>query len=215
MAPKHKKGVGGVIGKKREHFDRSPGGNSIVCHCFACFVAMVQKQSGEMGKEIAHEVTAKNIAQALLEKMLADDYSNVTTENYPEPGQTYYTDRNLGITATITVNIEGDGWVSAAEDFNLTDYNVNREENKWVGSTVFIIEGKGAGQRAYITGNNSTTLSITTDLSRETTSGWEAVPDNTSHYLINRGKTVTISITWTYRGEQRTYTLIGLVPYYG
>lgn len=172
------------------------------------------QQSGKLGKVVAQEITAKNIAQGLLEKMLSDNYENVTTTNYPEPGETYYIDQVLGIPANISITIKGDGMVSYATDSTLTDETASWEENEWAGSTVLIIEGTGRGQRALITSNTTNTLSITTNLSGSGATPWNTTPDNTSHYLINGGKTVKITVSWEYQGKNYSRQIIGLVPYY-
>lgn len=172
------------------------------------------QQSGKMGKLMAQEVTAKNIAQGLLEKMLADRYENVTTANYPESGVTYYIDQIIGIVANVTITIEGDGMVSSAAAQTLTDDTASWETNEWTGSNVFIIDGTGRGQRAFIKSNTNQTLEITLDMSGMTDIPWDIIPDTTSHYLINGGKTVTITVDWQYQGQSYAKRLIGLVPFY-
>ncbi|MCX7766551.1 MAG: type II secretion system GspH family protein, partial [Candidatus Sumerlaeia bacterium] len=116
------------------------------------------QQSAKLGKITAQEITAKNIAQGLLEKMLADNYENVTTANYPEPGETYFIDRVMGIIGNVNITIKGDGWVSSATNYTITDETASWIENEWAGSTVLIIEGSGRGQRALIKSNTNNTL---------------------------------------------------------
>lgn len=173
------------------------------------------QQSGKLGKEIAHEVTAKNIAQGILEKMLVDFYSNVTTDNYPDSEITYYIDDILDIGATVEITITGDGYSdNSSGSSSLADPNAAWETDQWIGSTVLIVGGNGQGQRAYITGNTSTVLNITTDLSGATSQSWDTNPDASSHYVINGGKTIDITVRWNYMGKPYQRTLKGLVPFY-
>ncbi len=173
------------------------------------------QQSGRMGKEVAHEVTAKNIAQGILETMLADNYSNITLDNYPDPGVDYYIDNVNGILAAVTVEIEGYGMASNSSTANsLVDESALWDADRWKGSTVSIVAGTGRGERAFILGNDSNSLTITTNLSGSSSQGWSVTPDHTSQYVINGGKTVTIKVSWQYRGKDYERKIAGLVPFY-
>ena len=82
------------------------------------------------------------------------------------------------------------------------------EPNRWVGSYVTIISGRGSGQIMRITANTADTLTLTGDLTGQSSAGWDREPDSTSRFAINNARTVDIEIEWgdgqRHRRIQRT-----------
>ena len=68
--------------------------------------------------------------------------------------------------------------------------------NEWAGHYVTIAAGRGSGQIMRITGNTANALTVTRDLSGVGSTAWAVIPDNTSLYYIDDGKTFELAITW-------------------
>ncbi len=183
--------------------------------------------------------TAKNIAQGILEDMMADNFWSVGGPNEidstgvagayvtiptPAPGATppyanptpVWIDQALGIATRVTYKFSGFGVAESGSTTTLVDnYRVNAagtqisgtapnwQPGEWVGSQIYIVAGTGSGQFSTITANTANTLTFSPALL--------IACDSTSVYMINGGKTVTITTEWSYLGNNYIQTLEGMV----
>lgn len=170
--------------------------------------------SGKIARNTTLRVVARNIARGIAEEIRADNYDNVTTANYCDiPSSSpdaYYIDEEMNIKCDVTIDIKGLGQVSGAAWDTLRDSAASWQPNEWQGNVVFITNGQGRGQRALITSNTPDTLNVTLDLSGNSSENWTILPNTTSEYAINGGKTVVITVTYQYRDRsyQETLTLL-------
>lgn len=114
-------------------------------------------------------------------------------------------DRSLAY--RVWFEVTGFGEVSSASSSSLTaalpagqQWNVN----EWQNNYLTITQGRGRGQIMRIVSNTANTLSLTADLTGANTSqGFRIVPDDTSRFVINNGKTVRIAISWGDESDHR------------
>jgi hypothetical protein len=75
-----------------------------------------------------------------------------------------------------SVGLEDSGTATGGSSNTITDAVKSWAANVWVGASIAIVEGKGAGQLATIVSNTATVISIT--------GAWATVPDSTSIFFI-------------------------------
>lgn len=125
-------------------------------------------------------------------------------------------DPNDPDSTTYNISFEFSGWgvVQSATDTTVTVTIPSNHRawtaNQWVDNYVSVIPPVGRAQIARIVGNNSNTLTITTDLSGLVNDQeWERLPAAGDIVRINDGKTVTITVRWgdgqDHRTIQRTF----------
>lgn len=160
---------------------------------------------------------AKNIAQGYFEEMAIDTFAEVDSSNYPDisaPSPPYdmddasvvWLDRALQVPCSIDFQFKGFGTVQSGTSTYLNDSSAAWTTNEWVGDTLFLVDGTGAGQSALIESNTATRLNI---------DGTFAVsPSSNTRYMINNGKTVLITTTWAYCGRSYSQTVESLVANY-
>lgn len=157
----------------------------------------------------SNAVAAKNIAQGYFEQMAIDTFADVNATNYPDIDRNdlndpaVWLDEAVGIRCSVDFDFKGFGVASSGGSSSLTDSTANWDVNEWAGDTVYIADGAGAGQFVRIASNSDTTLNFESNLFFSTGAG--------SIYLINNGKTVEITTTWSYRGQEYTQTIESLV----
>lgn len=78
--------------------------------------------------------------------------------------------------------------------------------NEWTGSYVTITKGFGNGQVMRVRSNTGDTLTLTRDLTGATNTNWEIIPNNTSEYNINNGRTVRLFVSWGDGSGDKTIT---------
>lgn len=116
--------------------------------------------------------------------------------------QTHTIDDGVSRPFTYTVSFRHVGWgdVSNAGSTTLRRNFADGEEqwitDEWAGQYVVITRGRGEGQIMRVLSNTSNTLNVTQDISGATSIPWTIVPDNTSRFFINNGKTVHMTVTW-------------------
>ncbi|MBN1478301.1 hypothetical protein JXA47_16210 [Candidatus Sumerlaeota bacterium] len=162
----------------------------------------------------SYRLAARNVVQGVLEQMYAVHYEDVTEANFPSiplsnPGAEILDSVN-DLRCDLSVEIEDERQATSANSNNIHCSTANWETNRWAGDTVFITGGRGFGQRARITSNNATTLQISL-LGFPGQTEWITVPNATSTFLINGGKTVRIFASFTFRGQIYTEMVEGLV----
>lgn len=178
-------------------------------------------------------IAAKNIAQGFFEQMAADEFSNVTPPadgvvfepNFPDPNNPndrvasvgyadipttattpIWLDRALGIPCAIDFEFKGFGIATGGGSNSLTDTRQSWESDEWAGDTLYLVAGTGAGQFATIDSNSGNTLNVSGTFS--------VSPDSSTRYMINNGKTIEITTTWSYQGEDFTQTVESLIINY-
>lgn len=175
----------------------------------------------------SNRLAAKNVAQGFIEILNADDFCNVN----PPPGGIYdpcvvprppgvpngyadiavtdpnpvWLDEGIGIPCAIEFEFDGYGFLTSSSTVNsVTDSAADWEDDEWAGDTLFIVDGTGAGGFSTITGNDNDTLDLSGD-------PLLIAPDATSKYMINHGKTVTITTTWNYVGNDYSQSIETLI----
>lgn len=190
-------------------------GFSLVEVVVACFILSIIALSVIGGLQYAshtarlntNAMVAKNIAQGYLERMMIDDFDRVDAAHYPDIDENsqppVYIDQKLNIRCKVSFAFSGFGTLTNASVNNLTDNNIHWPPDAWNGDTVFLVSGDGAGQSAQINNNTVNTLHLVGTLAYK--------PSNGTGYLINNGKTVEVTTTWTYRGREYRQTLESLI----
>ncbi len=178
-------------------------------------------------------IAAKNIAQGYFERMAGDEFSNVTPPadgtvfepNIPDPTNPnervasdgyadiplddpnpIWLDRAMGIPCAVSFEFKGFGNATGGGATSLTDTNASWEIDEWVGDTLYLVDGTGAGQFGQIASNTATQMTLATAFSVD--------PDATTKYMVNNGKTVEVTTTWFYQGEPFTQTIESLIINY-
>lgn len=163
--------------------------------------------TGKITRRNSNAVSAKNIAQGYFEQMEIDTFANVGPANYPDIAETdtppVWLDQALGIPCAVTFRFTGFGTPSSASLGSITDNGADWIPNEWAGDTVYIVDGPGAGQFVEISSNTASSLTLDDNLI--------TAPTTSSRYMINNGKTVQITTTWTYQGVPYTQTIQSLV----
>lgn len=162
---------------------------------------------------ISYRLAARSVVQGVLERMFAFPYDDVTQANYDlwlasEPDVRVLDSLN-GLLCDLTIEIVGEMQVTAASSTSLTVAGAGWEPNTWVGDTVFIVGGRGQGQRARIVSNTVDTLN--TQLIGYGQPQWISTPDATSRILINGGKTIRVTAAFDFRGQMIEESVEGLV----
>ncbi len=167
--------------------------------------------ASRLSRIVCNQIAAKNIAQSYFEKMAIDDFEDVTAANYPSvtlaSSPPLYLDSVRNTRCAVDIVITGYGRAESGTASSLTDTDASWETNEWTGNTVLLIGGRGRGQRAQITGNNNNTLTLNATLN--------PVPDATTWYAINGGKTVRITTRWSYLGKEYRARIESLVINWG
>jgi Tfp pilus assembly protein PilV len=162
---------------------------------------------------VSYRTAARNAVQGVLEEMLADDYADVTPANYPSvPASDLRApvlDTVNGLAASLGVRIEDERVVTSASSSTLTSSGANWDPDRWAGNTVFLVAGRGRGQRAQILSNTSNTMTISLIGYPQTT--WVTQPDTSTHFRINGGKMVSISASFEFQSQIYTESVDGLV----
>lgn len=150
---------------------------------------------------------AKNIAQGYFERMAVDNFTSVTKQYYPDvnydSNPPVYLDQGLGITCKVTIDIKGFGTVTQASANSITDANAKWNWNEWKNDTLYITAGRDLGEFVQIDSNTSQTLILQKKFFR--------IPDTTTEYMINNGKTVMIITEWKYIDKTYTQSVESLV----
>jgi hypothetical protein len=162
----------------------------------------------------SYRMAARNVVQGVLEQMYAHPYDEVTQTNFPsiplsDPNAEILDSIN-DLRCDLTVEIEGERQATSANSNNIHCTTANWETDRWAGDTVFITGGRGFGQRARIVSNNATTLQISL-LGFPGQTEWITTPNATSTFLINGGKTVRVSASFTFRDRVYSEMVEGLV----
>lgn len=150
----------------------------------------------------SNALAAKSIAQSYIEKMAVDSFTSVSAQNYPdisETDDTVWLDQGLGIRCGVSFRFKGFGRIDDGCSANqviarLEPWHASWKENEWAGDTLYLVEGKGMGQFATIQSNTADQLTLSKNLL--------IIPDSTTRYMINSGKTVEITTTWHYRNRK-------------
>ncbi|NUP89273.1 MAG: hypothetical protein HUU25_05565 [Candidatus Sumerlaeia bacterium] len=162
---------------------------------------------------VSYRLAARNVAQGVYERMIADLYTNVTPANYPSVASSEASapvlDSLNNLRAGLTIEIQGDQQVTSATASSITVTGANWEPNRWAGNVVCLTAGRGFGQRALITGNTPDTLNVSLLGMGQPT--FVITPDATTQFAINGGKMVRITASFQDRGRTYTETLTGLV----
>ncbi|MBN1900471.1 hypothetical protein JW926_04000, partial [Candidatus Sumerlaeota bacterium] len=169
---------------------------------------------------IPYEIMAENFASRIIERMqlrcrlgsidkyelLGDSSADpedsflqtFTFESDPDNPET-------SVTFNVDVTFRGFGMVSSATDTTLTAQFPQGfhkwEDNAWEGNPVMIKNGRGNGQMAYILSNTDDTLTITRNLDGSPGDGWLSLPNPTSYFEINGGKTAKVVVSWTFKDK--------------
>ena len=128
--------------------------------------------------------------------------ANAFSRQFLQP-QTVYgnpSEPSAGETYTVSFQFAGWGGVASATANTLTATFPPGlspwKTNEWIGHYVTITEGLGRTQIMRIKSNTANTLSLTADLTGATTKNWTLIPDTSSKFYIDDGKTVRISVVW-------------------
>ena len=79
------------------------------------------------------------------------------------------------------------------------------EANEWEHNYLTITKGKGKGQIMRIKSNGTNSMNLTADLTGDEDVEFKIIPDSSSHFVINNGKTVRLTVTW---GEGESHETI-------
>lgn len=155
-----------------------------------------------------HAITAKNIAQSFLERMLVDDYENIGPAGYPDidfgADPSVWLDHAPAIPCKIEFEFKGFGRLLENSSVNnLTDANALWERDEWAGDLVYLLEGPGAGQFVKVRGNTANTLHLDSRL--------KVKPGKGTKYMISHGKTVKVTATWKYLGQEHSQSVESLI----
>jgi prepilin-type N-terminal cleavage/methylation domain-containing protein len=154
----------------------------------------------------SNAIAAKNIAQGFFEQMAIDDFENVGPTNYPaieyDSVPPLGLDRAGDIRCKVDCDFSGFGTIENASANNITDAKALWEKDQWGGDTLCIVSGPGMGQMATITSNTPNTIHHT---------NLAIAPKKGAKYLINNGKTVQITTTWEYMGQEYSQTIRSLI----
>lgn len=157
-----------------------------------------------------YAISAKNIAQGFFERMQIDDFDNVCAEKYPnieyDSDPPVWLDQGLGIKCQVHFRFTGFGALTDASAQNLTEANVGWEQDEWNGNTVFLTSGQGAGQYGVIDFSTPNTLHLAEPL--------DVAPKKGTTYMINNGKTVQITVSYSFRGKTHSQTVSSLIINY-
>lgn len=162
-------------------------------------------RSGYRQKE---RLFAIQLAQAAIEELRGTQFDAVTDLLGMDPtdpddpiSNPVYTvassdEEDVAKTFTVTLSFRGYGQVAAAGASSLTA-SFDRGQDafrpgEFVNHQVMITAGNGEGQVRQITANTTDQLSL--DRS------WDVTPNATSFFMIDGGKTVTATVTWTQTG---------------
>ena len=167
-------------------------------------------QSSQSTRLNTNAVAAKNVAQGFFERMAIDDFADVG----PPPGGNYvnkdygdpdpvWLDRALGIKCKVEFVFKGYGTLESASATTLTDDEAVWASNEWAGDTVYLVDGHGVGQYAQIDANSATSLNLASAL--------VMVPDSSTKYMVNNGKTIEITTTWRYMAREYRKTIESLI----
>jgi hypothetical protein len=167
--------------------------------------------ASRLSRITSNQMAAKNIAQSYFERMAIDDYEDVTPQNYPSvtaaTSPPLYLDGVRGTRCYVDIVVTGYGEAEAGSANALTDNEANWRPNEWVGDTLFLVGGRGRGQKARIVGNTANTVTVDGALN--------PVPIAGTQYEINGGKTVRITTRWKYLEKNYTATIESLVINWG
>jgi len=203
----------------RSATDRSTGGFSLLEIMITlpilaiCSLALVSVTvfASRLSRIVCNQVAAKNIAQSYFERMAIDDFSHVTSANYPSVTLTssppLYLDHVRKSKCTVDILITGYGTANSGSANSLVDNTANWTPNEWVGNMLLLTHGTGRGQRARIIGNTVNTLTVDTALNPP--------PASDTQYAINGGKTVRITTRWSYLGKEYRARIESLVIDWG
>ena len=163
-----------------------------------------------MARINSNAIGAKNVAQGFFEQMAVDDFEDINATNYPDiplaAEPPVWLDQAMGIRCAADFTFKGTGIAEGGTSTSIQDNDADWVAGEWVGDTIYLVDGKGAGQYGQITGNTRTTLTFSPGLTFS--------PDATTVYMINNGKTVEVTTRWSYRGKPYTATIESLVCNY-
>lgn len=159
----------------------------------------------------SNSVAAKNIAQGVFERMYIDEFAEINPTNYPDIAvndpNPVFIDEALDIRAVVSLEFRGVGIAEGGTASSLRDDDADWEAGEWVGNNLFIVNGTSVGASRPITANTNNTLTLGG-------ASLSLAPDDTTQYMINNGKTVNVTVSWAYRGENYEQTIQSLIPNY-
>ncbi|OPZ08477.1 MAG: hypothetical protein BWZ08_01145 [candidate division BRC1 bacterium ADurb.BinA292] len=177
-------------------------------------------QASRSSRINSNAVAAKNIAQGYFEMLAIEDFERVGNTEHPDyivpadynneyedkeltDADPVWLDQALGIRCAVDFEFRGFGIAENGSSSMLVDNDANWEPDEWKGHTLFIVSGVGEGQFVEIAGNGQTTLDLASSLAFPPAAG--------DRYMINNGKTVRITTTWTYMGRQYQQSIESLI----
>ena len=175
-------------------------------------------QSSHAARINSNAFSAKNITQSYFERMALDSFDNVnppvTASGYVSPKGGYptieydsanpvYLDKAMNIRCKVEFAFKGTGVAESGSANSLQDTNATWSDHEWVGSILYIVSGKGAGQFVPITDNTANTITCG--------SNFVIAPAAGSGFMINNGRTVEITTYWKYRGKEHNQTVRSLI----
>ncbi len=169
-------------------------------------VASLQ-QAARVTRLNSQTLTALQLAHSEYERLLRVNFADLGPEAFPdhapEDDPPLWIDEAQGIRASLSYDFSGYGELENSSRQQLTDARAGWEHNIWQGATVFLVEGEGAGQMGRIASNTPNTLHLETPLA--------FAPRKGTRYMIDHGKTVTLTLRWQDRGRPYEQKLRALV----
>lgn len=175
------------------------------------------------------QLNAAHILQGEIERIRAMPYEAVVpgafkdADHNTSPG--VYLDKEERVRATVqydilqTVKVQSGSGRSVVVDTTSLPKNAIRNQllipNELKGNIMLVASGRGATQRAYITGNTATEIQFTGDESGKTQKDLYLPPDSTSVIQFNMGTIATVRLGWsllgrTFSEEMRTLVILPL-----
>ena len=157
--------------------------------------------SSKFARLNTNAIMAKNIAQGYFEKMNGVKFAAVSATATKEDGSLWFAnksrdtsdvflDQGNQIRCGIAFRFAGFGTTGSGTGAAAIGRDTTIETTPWVvdewkGSKVYLVSGKGAGQYKTIVSNTDSVLTLGDSFS--------TVPDSTTKYMIDNGKTVRIT----------------------
>lgn len=182
---------------------------------------LASSRSAQVGRA---NIYAIQLMDRILEELRAADFDNLgntvtgAAENRFNSNQTFNLQiaNAVNLPYTVSCKFLGFGTVASATATSLTpNFPANYPAwttDQWKGRAVVVTDGVAKCCMAYVNSNTANTLTISRNLDGSGGGGWWTTPVAGDTYLIDNGKSVQVTITWTVARKAFTMTRTTLIP---